>query len=343
MSPLTEIETWLREDAQLQPGPASLSLLGGGVSCEVVKVEQGARTFVVKRALARLRVAADWRADVTRNATEHAFYEKLGDALSGSIPRVWFHNPRHHYFTMEFLGEGWSNWKELLLRGAMTPAHGGLAGALLGKLHATTWRDARFARAFDTVENFRQLRTDPYFRATAARRPEAAAALHALSDQIENARVCLVHGDFSPKNMLTASGHGPDRMMLLDAEVAWFGEPAFDIAFLQTHLLLKGLHLLPRPSPWRETAEAAWRAYREILGHRCDSDLETRASRLLAALLLARVDGKSPAEYLSEKHRAFARDFALAALANPHATLSAFWTAWEKSIAPLPQAQQAHP
>jgi len=103
MNPAEEIEILLREDAQLAPGPVVLTPLGGGVSCEIFKVGQGAKTFVVKRALAKLRVAAEWRADVGRNAVEYAFYETMAGPLSGSVPRVFFHNSTRGYFTMECL------------------------------------------------------------------------------------------------------------------------------------------------------------------------------------------------------------------------------------------------
>ncbi|MCE0483970.1 MAG: phosphotransferase [Methylacidiphilales bacterium] len=244
MNAAGEIESLLREDGQLSAGPATLVPLGGGVSSEILKVTQGTKTFVVKRALAKLRVAADWRADVGRNAVEYAFYETMTEPLAGSVPRVYFHNPARGYFTMECLEDGWQNWKELLLQGIIEPEHGALAGRLMGKLHASTWQDARLREKFDTTENFRQLRSDPYLRTAATHRPAAASILLAEASRLEDCHVCLVHGDFSPKNLLIKN----NRMMLLDAEVAWFGEPAFDVGFLMTHLFLKGLHHAPHPT-----------------------------------------------------------------------------------------------
>ena len=331
MNPANDIEILLREDGQLAPGPARLTPLGGGVSCEIFKVEQGAKTFVVKRALAQLRVAAEWRVDVSRNAVEYGFYETMAGPLAGTVPRAFFHNPARGYFTMECLEGGWRNWKDLLLQGTVEPAHGKLAGALLGKLHASTWDDAALEEKFDTTANFRQLRTDPYLRTTAEKCSEVAPQLLAEADRVESCRVCLVHGDFSTKNLLLQE----DRMVLLDAEVAWYGEPAFDVAFLLTHLLLKGLHHGPRPVAWEETARAAWTTYFDALGHRKTAGLESRCANLLAAILLARIDGKSPVEYLTPQQQQTTRTFAVEALRRPAPDLETMVTGWRNHLSKI--------
>ncbi len=328
MDPAKEIETMLRADGQLSPGPARLTPLGGGVSCEIYKVEQDGNLFVVKRALAKLRVQAEWLADVGRNAVEHAFFETMAEPLAGSVPRVYFHNAERGYFTMECLEDGWINWKELLLQGTVQPSHGTLAGALLGKLHSTTWQNAGLQEKFDTTQNFRELRADPYLRAAAGNRPEVAAILLAEADRLESCRFCLVHGDFSPKNLLVKDAH----MSVLDAEVAWFGEPAFDVAFLMTHFFLKGLHHHPASSGWRSTAMAARDAYFAALGKKATSELEARCAHLLSAILLARVDGKSPVEYLPPDKQEIVRAFAIEALINPRADLSAMAEAWQNHL-----------
>lgn len=323
-----ELEQWLRDDGQLTPAPAMFTPLGGGVSCEICVVSQEGRKFVVKRALERLRVAADWRADVSRNEVEYNFYKTLEEPLSGCIPKVYSHNPNRGYFTMEYLGEGWSNWKECLLQGHFDPSHGERAGALMAKLHASTWQDNRLNLHFDTTANFRQLRTDPYLRTTAEKHPMVKELLLGEADRLEQSRICLVHGDFSPKNLMIQG----DRMMLLDAEVAWFGDPAFDVAFLQTHLFLKALCHTPGNPRWEAVAKATWNAYRDGLGTFMDADLESRCARLLASLLLARVDGKSPVEYLTAFHQEFVRSFALAALKNPPLDPEEMRSAWREHL-----------
>lgn len=49
---------------------ARLTPLTGGVASDIWKVEMGPRVFVVKKALAQLRVAQTWLAPVSRNASD---------------------------------------------------------------------------------------------------------------------------------------------------------------------------------------------------------------------------------------------------------------------------------
>lgn len=328
MTDVMQIEDMLRDDGQLAPGPVVITPLTGGVSCEIFRVEQGTRRFVVKRALARLRVAEEWLADTSRNETEFAFYEALSRTLAGAIPRVFFHNPQRGYFIMEDFGEGWQNWKTLLLGGVFESAHGALAGTLLAKLHGGTWRQQALRERFDSRANFRQLRTDPYFRAAAARHPELRGLLLDEADALERSGVCLIHGDFSPKNILVSGG----RMVLLDAEVACWGDPAFDVAFLQAHLFLKGLHFFPQHPDWEAVAAAAWDSYRNAMSARLEDGFGQCCVRTLAALLIARVDGKSPVEYLSEKNRANVRSAAATLLKEPPCDLRQARDLWRTMI-----------
>jgi aminoglycoside phosphotransferase (APT) family kinase protein len=323
-----ELETWLHQEGLLAPGPALLEPLGGGVSCEIYRVRQGNVKFVVKRALARLRVKAEWLADVSRNAVEHAFYETMAGPLEGSVPRVFHHSPDRGYFTMEYLEDGWRNWKDLLLEGQIEPEHGHMAGSLMGRLHRVSWDHDEWRARFDTTANFRQLRTDPYYRTLIGQHPDHRAFLEAEIERLENTRLCLVHGDFSPKNILI-HGH---RMMLLDAEVAWYGDPAFDAAFLHTHLFLKGLLHAGRGSLWAETSSSAWEAYAGEMGSHCDTGLDRRTAVLTAMMMLARIDGKSPVEYLTPGRRELTRDFCLRTLGQRIENLGRLRASWRDAL-----------
>lgn len=320
----TRIEETLRADGQLEPGPVVITPLTGGVSCEIYRIEQGQRQFVFKRAHERLRVAEEWLVDTSRNETEFAFYDTLANILPGAIPRVIFHNPERGYFLMEYFDEGWRNWKALLLEADFERTHGALAGTLLAKLHGGTWKDETFHAQFDATANFRQLRTDPYFRAAAVRRPALRELLLDVAAHLDQLRICLIHGDFSPKNILIHD----KQMVLLDAEVACFGDPAFDVAFLQTHLFLKGLYFSPQCSDWGGVAAAAWDSYRNAMTGFLEDGFERRCVRMLAALLIARVDGKSPVEYLAEEKRAMIRHMATDLLENPPSDFHRARAAW---------------
>jgi hypothetical protein len=185
-------------------------------------------------------------------------------------------------------------WKEQLLAGKVDPGTAAQVGHLLATLHnATAGRDD-VAAAFDTTANFHALRLEPYLLATAERHPDLAPVLHALAERTAQTRTTLVHGDVSPKNILV----GPDAPVLLDAECAWYGDPAFDIAFCLNHLLLKAVFLPQLLDEFLQAFETLARSYFDQVRFEPSTELGARTASLLPALTLARIDGKSPVEYL---------------------------------------------
>jgi aminoglycoside phosphotransferase (APT) family kinase protein len=314
----------LRRDGRLSDPAARLAPLAGGVSSDIYLVEDGPDRFVVKRALPRLRVRDEWRADVRRNDVERAYLEAVGRLAPGSVPRVLFAHPAAGYFAMEYLGAGYANWKRQLLDGVFAVATARTAGRWLGAIHRQTAGDAALRARFDTTANFHQLRTAPYLLTTGARHPELREFFESEARRLKATRECLVHGDFSPKNLLVGAD---GRLVVLDCEVAWYGDPAFDVAFLLNHLLLKRLYHAPRGGALRELAAAFWQSY---LGERTGlpADWETRVTRLLLLLLLARVDGKSPVEYLDAARADLVRHFVSGSLPAGAWRLAALVDAW---------------
>ena len=325
MSELPGFLEQLRRDGWVHDPQARLTPLSGGVSSEIYLVEDGGERFVVKRALARLRVKDAWFADVGRNASEQDYLACVGGFLPAAVPRLRFGEPAAGYFGMEYLGEGFANWKQLLLAGVARTEHAGMAGCILGEIHRRTLGREDLRRQFDTTANFHQLRTSPYLLTTGERHPDLQGAFVAEARRLEATRECLVHGDFSPKNILI---HG-ERMVLLDGEVAWYGDPAFDVAFLLNHLFLKGLYHAPHGAVLADMAEEFWRCYRKTRVE-AGGEPETRVARLLPLLLLARVDGKSPVEYLDASRAEFVRRFVRQQLGRGHLELPALTAAWWK-------------
>ena len=287
--------------------------LTGGVSSDIVLVESGARKFVVKAALEKLRVKDDWYVDVSRNRVEQCFFEYAAPIMPAAVPRIL--GGGDGWFAMEYLGDELANWKLQLLAGNSEAETARLAGEVLGRMHAASWGDPVACARFATLPNFQALRIDPYLLTTAERVPEAAAVLCAEAARLAETQLALVHGDYSPKNLLV----GPGRLIVLDAECAWFGDPAFDTAFLLTHLHLKALL---HPQALR-LIPAFWAAYTGACGH----EVELRTAKLLLCLLLARVHGKSPVEYLSDSQRGFVSHFVLAHLNQP-LTLAVLTDKW---------------
>ncbi len=314
----------LRRDGHVRDSQGRLTPLKGGVSSELYLVEDGAEKFVVKRALPKLNVKDDWFADVSRNATEWKYLQYVGGLMPGVVPKLRFANPDAGYFGMEFLGEGFANWKQLMLAEDCRVEHADLAGRILGEIHRRTSFNTSLWEQFDTTPNFHQLRIEPYLLTTGNRHPELRDLFFAEAQRIESTREVLVHGDFSPKNILISG----DRMVLLDCEVAWYGEPAFDVAFLLNHLFLKSLHHAPRRFGIERMVAAFWSAYAEARHSGTCHPVEQRVVPLLLMLLLARVDGKSPAEYLTLRKQQFIRDFVPKHLPSPPKNLARLSEIW---------------
>ncbi len=315
----------LRKDGVVRSPHATLTPLAGGVSSEICRVEDGGEIFVVKRALARLKVRDEWTADTSRNVYEQRYLSYVSRLLPQAVPAVRAAPPAGGYFAMEYLGPQYRNWKEMLLAGDFHPAHACAAARALGQIHRASHGDAEAAALFDSGSCFYQLRLEPYLLTTGRRHPHLQPLFDAEAARLAATRECLVHGDFSPKNILIGAG----RLVILDCEVACYGDPAFDVCFLLNHLFLKSLFHLRADGPEEMIAEF-WREYTAASGR----DIEVRVPRLLLMLLLARIDGKSPVEYLDEPRRQFVRDFV-------YGRLGASAGAWQTEACPTLAALSA--
>ncbi|HET7560081.1 MAG TPA: aminoglycoside phosphotransferase family protein [Limnochordia bacterium] len=312
----------LVHEGLLQPGEAlEVRPLGGGVSNVVLYAQSPRAAWVLKQARPRLAVADEWLADVSRAWTEAECLKLLADWLPGASPRVVFEARAAYVFAIEGAPLGTPTWKDALMAGRFDPAVARSVGALLGTLHTAAAQRPDLAQAFDTLEAFAQLRLDPYRRTVARRHPEWHAAIDEELQCLNDRRWSLVHGDYSPKNLLLMPGGAAEspRLWLLDCEVAHWGHPAFDVAFMLNHLLLKAIYwVFERGDAGAARAALAlaphfWRAYVQATPAGWQAEIEARTAAELPILLLARVDGKSPVEYLKgepvrEKVRCLARE-----------------------------------
>ena len=304
--------------------------LTGGVSSDIWRIDTPDGPICVKRALAKLRVAADWRAPVERNIYEARWMRRAAAAVPGSAPALLGQDEEAGTLAMAFLpADAYPLWKAQLRDGHADPVFAARVGATLARIHAATAADPSVAADFPTDGIFYDIRLEPYLVATARAHPDMADRLHALVTTTQANKRALVHGDVSPKNILC----GPDGPVFLDAECAWWGDPAFDLAFCLNHLLLKCLWTPAARDGFLGCFDAMAAAYGSGVTWEPAADLERRAAHLLPGLFLARVDGKSPVEYIvddADKNRV--RRVARALLVDPPDRLADIRDAWTKEL-----------
>ncbi len=314
------------------PEDAAYHRLVGGVSSDIWRVDAGSIRICVKRALPKLRVAADWRAPVERNLYEARWMEWAERAAPGSAPRLLYQDADAGLLAMDYLpADRYPLWKSELRDGRADPDFAGRVGGVLARIHAATAHRPDVAEAFPTDAIFHDIRLEPYLLATARAVPAHADALTGLAERTAATRLALVHGDVSPKNILC----GPGGPVFLDAECAWYGDPAFDIAFCLNHLLLKCLWVPDSAGRFLACFDRLAEAYLAGVSWEPAETLEHRAATLLPGLFLARVDGKSPVEYLTEEvDRDRVRRVAGALLRHPVGRLTEIRNSWAAEVSP---------
>ena len=327
-----DVLTFLREAGLLGEGQEpSVAALEGGVSSDIWRVDTTPAPVCVKRALPKLKVVADWRAPIERNAYEVAWIELAREIEPASAPRVVAHDPGRGMFAMEYLDSAeYALWKNELRDGRPDSEFAARVGTSLGRIHDGTAGRPEIADRFQTDEIFYDIRLEPYLEATAMAHPDRAEQLRALIDVTADTRRALVHGDVSPKNILVAPHGAP---VFLDAECAWYGDPAFDLAFCLNHLLLKCLWAPAARPGFFASFEALSGAYLAEVSWEDRAALESRTARLLPGLFLGRVDGKSPVEYITdEADRDAVRRVARRLLVEPVARLADVAGAWRREL-----------
>lgn len=304
--------------------------LSGGVSCDVYLVKSGTQTVCIKRALPKLRVAADWRASADRSHAEVGWFKLVSGIDPNWVPEVVGEDRARHMFAMEYFPpDTHPVWKSELAAGRADPDFAAHVGEALSHIHAATSGRDDVARDFTNGVQFHALRVDAYLLFTAARHADVAPVIRAMAKNLGAARIALMHGDVSPKNILC----GPEGPIFIDAETCCYGDPAFDLAFCLNHLLLKGIWHPEHLSAYGQCFAALVDAYFAGVSWEDRRGLEERTAGLLAAFLLARIDGKSPAEYITaEPDKAFVRAVAKTFLKSGESRLDRMLERWTEAL-----------
>ena len=304
--------------------------LPGGVSSDIWHVVLPNRQFCIKRALAKLRVKEDWHAPISRNATEVDWLKTANIIVPGCTPRVLAHDPDRGMFAMQFIPpEIAKSWKEKLKTGSVEPTFASSVGHTLSAIHTASMNMPNLAQRFATDEIFQDIRLRPYLETAANRHPDLMEELTELIKTTTSIKLALVHGDISPKNILVCGS----QPIFIDAECAWWGDPAFDLAFCLNHFLLKCIWIPNSATKLILCFNAMTKAYFSNIPAQFAVEIENRTARLLPGLFLARIDGKSPVEYITrESDKDKVRHTARALLKKPVEDLASVAHRWADEI-----------
>lgn len=297
------------------PENTQIKYCGGGVSGSVALVTEGEECFLVKQALASLKVAADWQCDPSRMRVEYEAQKTYASLAPDQVSRAICYDAENYIMVREAAPDAAWMWKADLLCGKLDFDKARQAIEALLAVHNRTAADEQVKATFSDSQFFRQLRVEPYIETVAAKHPQLKEQAQRVIDLLMSERIALIHGDFSPKNILLLG----ERLYILDFEVAYYGHPAFDVAFFANHFLLKSV----KNKQWAD-------AYLNMLSYMMDIYyggvecrdphlLQSETAEVLGFLFLARVDGKSPVEYLTdEADKQLVRDVAYRILREAH-------------------------
>lgn len=318
----TQLVAYLQAEGRIaKTEPLEIRVLGGGVSNRTVWLKRpSGEAWVLKQALEKLRTKADWFSSVERIHREATGMRWLfGLAPAGSITQLIFEDHNNHVLAMQAVPEPHENWKAMLLRGQLEPEHMRQFARLLGLLHQQSYQNEKAATEFADRSFFESLRLEPYYLYAAVQQPKAADFLNNLMEENRANLLSIVHGDYSPKNVLVHEG----QLVLLDHEVIHFGDPTFDLGFSMTHLLSKAHHLPNHGVEFLRAVQEYWDTYSQTAPTLTAlPGFEARAVRQTLGCLLARVDGRSPLEYLNEAEGSTQREAVLEMMLEPPAKVA---------------------
>ena len=279
-----------------------------GVSSDIwyVKTENN-QEFCIKRALAKLTVKEDWFAPISRNNFEAMYFKYCKKIASTSFPQLLGHDRKNHILAMNwFDSKVYTVWKKKLLDKDINLTDAKNVSSLLLKKHKSFHNNKFYQKKFNNDDTFYAIRIEPYIIFTSYKYPENKKKFEDVALSLVKNKKTIIHGDFSPKNILIKS----NKPVILDAETACWGDPVFDLAFCNNHILLKSILFKDSASKFLDLSYKFINSYIKKISWEDKKDFISRLLNILPLLLLARVDGKSPVEYFKKKEQSKTRALA---------------------------------
>jgi 5-methylthioribose kinase len=329
-------EAYLHERSWICPGPVQIEALSWGVSNAVLRVTTSAGPMIVKQSRPQLRTRAAWFSDLNRVFRELEVMQTLEPFLpEGTVPKVLHVDRENYAFAMTHAPLESRVWKADLLAGQVDLSVGERAGMILGRIHEVTARRPELVKAFADSKVFVQLRVDPFYRSIQNRWPDLVDVIEPIIAGLLTTRQALCHGDYSPKNILVHS----QGFTLVDYETAYFGDPAMDLGFFLSHLLLKAVHRPHLRIDYFDLTRSFWEGYSREVTFAPLLELQNRTIGHLAVCALARIDGTSPVDYLNQEvQRETVRHWSRWLFSNPSTNWQALLNHLELELARLDQA-----
>ena len=301
-----------------------------GVSSDIwyVKTEKGLE-FCIKRALEKLTVKEDWFAPINRNNFEAAYFKACQNIIPNSFPKILGHDDKNYILAMEWFNpKSYILWKKKLLDMTFEIKDGKTISNILNKKHAYFYNKSNYKKQFENDKTFFDIRIEPYILFTAKSYPQHENYFFNVAKSLVSNKKTVIHGDFSPKNILI----GSDFPVILDAETACWGDPVFDLAFCNNHIILKSILNLSNKKKYMSLSKEFINSYIDNINWEEKSNLRDRFLKLTPLLILARLDGKSPIEYYKDKHIKKARALSLKILNDKIKDINNLFSIWESYV-----------
>ena len=293
LTDLTVIDYLIKHEVVTSAKDTHVEILTGGVSNTVLSITTENQNLVLKQALPELKVAQKWEADQRRAIVEADALRLFHRISPNVVPKLVFIDPIEFVLIMERLPLGSSVWKSDLLSGTFNSEVPEVLGKTLAHWHHFGAENPEYQSQFKEDSLFEQLRVDPFYRFVAVKNPHLQKSIFDLIDELESDHSTIVHGDFSPKNIMVT----PDNQVyVLDFEVMHVGNPIFDLAFLVSHLLCKFF----RAESDLEALQLRVIADKFLSEYEASHSIGSNLPLHTALIALARVEGKSPVDYLNE-------------------------------------------